>query len=132
MIFIFLDGCFTLSAPKFEVWSSKQVSFGIYSVLTILQKYLLKVSTMNLSFWKSVSFSSRLIISLCWKFVSGTFLLVCVVFLKESTLETRKKVLFHFKNSFRCWDNQILTFQIFKYHDAIKSLSMKLETHFIE
>ena len=39
---------------------------------------------------------------------------------------------FHFENSFRSWDNQILSFQIFKCHDVIKCLSMKRETDFIE
>ena len=35
------------------------------------------------------------------KVVSATFLLVCLVSLKESTFETRKNVfLFHFKSSF--------------------------------
>ena len=43
-----------------------------------------------------------------------------------------KCFLFHFKSSFRSWDNQILTFQIFKCHDVIKCLSMKHETHFTE
>ena len=40
--------------------------------------------------------------------------------------------LFHFENSFRSWDNQILTFQIFRCHDFIKSPSMKYKTHFTE
>ena len=67
------------------------------------------------------------------KVVSTTFLLVCFVILKDSTCETRKNVfLFHFKSSFRSWDNQILTFQIFKYYDVIKCPSMKHQTHFTE
>ena len=40
--------------------------------------------------------------------------------------------LFHFESSFRSWDNQILTFQIFKCHDVIKCPSVKYETHFTE
>ena len=40
--------------------------------------------------------------------------------------------LFHFKSSFRSWDNQILNFQIARCHDVIKFLSMKHETRFIE
>ena len=55
------------------------------------------------------------------KFVSARFLLVCFVYLKESTFETRKNV---------CY--QILTFQIFKCNDVIKCLSMKHETHVTE
>ena len=34
------------------------------------------------------------------KVVSATFLLVCFLSLKECTCETKKKFLFHFKNSF--------------------------------
>ena len=47
------------------------------------------------------------------------------------TCEARKSFSFHFKSSFRFWDNQILTFQIFKYHDAIKCPNMKHKTHII-
>ena len=43
-----------------------------------------------------------------------------------------KCFLFHFESSFHSWDNQILTFQIFKCHDVIKCPSMKHETHFTE
>ena len=38
----------------------------------------------------------------------------------------------NFESSFHSWDNQVLTFQIFKCHDVIKCLSMKHETHTIE
>ena len=41
-----------------------------------------------------------------------------------------KCFLFHFESSFHSWDNQILTFQVFKCHDIIKWLSMKHETYF--
>ena len=54
------------------------------------------------------------------KVVSTTFLLVCFVSLKESTSDARKNVfLLHLERSFHSWDNQILTFQIFKCHDVI-------------
>ena len=56
----------------------------------------------------------------------ATFLLVCFLILKESTWETRKNIfLFHFKSSFCSQENQILEFQIFKFHDVIKCLSIK-------
>ena len=42
--------------------------------------------------------------------MSLTFLLVCFVSLKESTCDTRENV-FYF--SFRSWDNQILTFEVY-------------------
>ena len=44
----------------------------------------------------------------------------------------KKCFLFHFENSFRSWDNQNMTFQIFECHDIIKCLSMKHKTHFNE
>ena len=40
-----------------------------------------------------------------------------------------KCFLFHFESSFRSWDDQILTFQIFKCHEVIVCPNMK---HFIE
>ena len=51
---------------------------------------------------------------------------------KEHLWNKEKYFLFHFESSFRSWDNQILTFQIFKCHDVTKCLSMKHETHIIE
>ena len=49
---------------------------------------------------------------------------------KEHFSNKRKYFLFLFESSFCSWDNQILTFQIFKCHDVIKcfitSLVMKL------
>ena len=39
---------------------------------------------------------------------------------------------FHFESSLRSRENQILTFQIFKFHDSIKCISMKHETQIIE
>ena len=65
--------------------------------------------------------------------MSATFLLVCFVYLKEITCEARENV-FYFtsKALLGSWDNQVLTFQVFKCHDVIKSLSAKHETHFTE
>ena len=65
------------------------------------------------------------------KVVSATFLLVCFFASKIEYLWNKQKCfLLHFESSF--WDNQILTFQIFKCHDVIKCLSMKHETYIIE
>ena len=50
--------------------------------------------------------------------------------LKEGTCETKKNVFQ--EKSFHSWDNQVLTFQIFKCYDAIKCPSMKYQTHFNE
>ena len=41
-----------------------------------------------------------------------------------------KHFLLHFESCFRSWDNRILTFQIFKCHDAINCPSMKPKIHF--
>ena len=51
---------------------------------------------------------------------------------KSALVKLGKMFLFHFKNSFRSGENQILEFQIFEFHDVIKCLSMKSETHFTE
>ena len=51
---------------------------------------------------------------------------------REHLWNKEKCFLFHLEILFRSWDNQILTFQIFKCHEVIKCPSMKHETHFIE
>ena len=58
----------------------------------------------------------------------------CVTFVSLFCMSKREKkeFYFHFKSSFRSWDNQILTFQIFKCHHVIKCLSVKHETYFID
>ena len=66
------------------------------------------------------------------KVVSATFLLVCFLSLKESTWETVKMFLFHFKSCFCSRENQIIEFEIFKFHDVINCLSIKKEIHFTE
>ena len=66
-------------------------------------------------------------ISLPLKFVSATFLLVRFVYLKKSTLETRKNIISHWK-LFVLEINQILNFQIYKCHNVIRCPSMKHET----
>ena len=59
------------------------------------------------------------------------FSLLCMS--KREYLWNREKCfLFHFKISFHSWDNQSLTFQVFKCHDIIKCLSMKHKTHLAE
>ena len=70
------------------------------------------------------------------KVAPATFLLVVLYFcLRKSTRETSKNVFIFISKipgSFCSWDNQILNFYLFKFHDVIKCLSMKHETHFIE
>ena len=63
-------------------------------------------------------------------FVRYVFASLLCMSKREHSKNNEKCFLFHFKNSFRSWDNQILTFQIFKCHNIIKCLSMKHETHF--
>ena len=88
---------------------------------------------LNLSFHVGANISNLLFLYSLLKVVSASFLLVCFLYLKESTCETRKKCfLFHFESSFHFRDNQVLTFQIFKSHDVIKCLNMKHEAYSIE
>ena len=51
---------------------------------------------------------------------------------REHLWNKEKCFLFHLESSFRSWDNQALTFQVFKLHNVIECLSMKHETHFTE
>ena len=66
------------------------------------------------------------------KVVSATFLLVCFLSKREHLWNKEECFLFHLESSFCSWDNQILTFQIFKCHDVIKCPNMKHKTHFTE
>ena len=53
--------------------------------------------------------------------------------LNESICHTRKNVfLIYFKRYFPAEENQILVFQISKFHDAIQCLRIKQEIHFTE
>ena len=69
---------------------------------------------------------------LALKFLSATFLLVWFLSLNESTCQTRKFFLFHFKSSLCSRENQILQLYIFKFHDVMKCLRIKREIHFTE
>ena len=51
---------------------------------------------------------------------------------KRALVNQERCFLFHFKTSLRSRDNQSLEFQIFKFHDHIKCLSMKQEIYFTE
>ena len=67
------------------------------------------------------------------KVVSATFLLVSFFKSKQEHLPNQeKRFSFHLKSSFHSQENQILEFQIFKFHDVIKCLSIKQEVHFTE
>ena len=54
------------------------------------------------------------------------------MFKRQHFWNKKKRFSFHFESSFRSWDNQILTFQMFQCHDIIKCLSIKQEMHFTE
>ena len=58
----------------------------------------------------------------CYIFAS-----LCCIPKGEYLRNKEKCFLFHFESSSRSWDNQCLTFYIFKYHDVIKCPSMKLK-----
>ena len=51
---------------------------------------------------------------------------------RELFWNKEKCFLFDFESSIHSWDNQILTFWIFKCHEVIKCLSMKHKTRFTE
>ena len=54
------------------------------------------------------------------------------MFKREHLWNKEKCFLFHLESSFCSWDDQILTFQIFKSHDVTKSPGMKHKTYFTE
>ena len=63
---------------------------------------------------------------------------VCYIFAslffmsKRELLWNKEIFLFYFQSFLYSWDNETLTFEIFRYHDVIKCLRMKHETHIIE
>ena len=62
--------------------------------------------------------------------VRYTFTSFCMS--KRKLFRNKEKCLFHFDSSFSSWENQVLTFHMFKCHDAIKCLNMKPKIHFTE
>ena len=64
------------------------------------------------------------------KVLLAIFLLFCFMFKKEHFWNKGKCFLFHFESFFSSWDNKILNFQAFIWHDIIKCLSMKYKTYF--
>ena len=63
---------------------------------------------------------------------------VCYIFARlfcmskrEDLWNKEKSFSTHFKSSLHYWHNQILTFWIFRCHEIIKCLSMKLEKHIL-
>ena len=81
---------------------------------------------------KAVVFSCRPFLNILKGCIHYIFASLFCMSEREHLWNKEKYFLFHFESSFRSWDNQILTFQIFKCHDIIKCLSMKRETHIIE
>ena len=63
-------------------------------------------------------------------FICYIFVSVFCISKREHLWNEEKCFQFHFESSFRSWNNQTVTFEVFKFHDAIKFLSMKQETHF--
>ena len=115
----------TLHISIFILITGDTITYAIYEVINKILIFLLFYGP-HKDFLSSLEYLILQRINL--KVVSATFLLLCFVCLTESTFEIRKCFLSHFESSFRSWDNQILTFMIFKYHDAIKWLSMKHKT----
>ena len=85
--------------------------------------HVLKSKSLCILLTKNINFKS------CVQYIFASLFFTCK---REHLWNKKKCFLFHFKSSFCFWNNQILTFQIFKCNDVIKCLSMKHETHFIE
>ena len=66
------------------------------------------------------------------KVVSTTFVLVYFAYVKDTTCGRKIKFFYFISKAFFSWDNQILTFPVFKCHDVIKFLSLRHEIHTIE
>ena len=65
----------------------------------------------------------------CVCYIFASLFFMCKI---EHLWNKEECFLFHLESSFLSWDNQFLTFQIFKCHNVIKCPNMKLETHFTE
>ena len=63
----------------------------------------------------------------CWLSVKG-----CVRYIFASLFLGLNETTCQMKKNFLSWENQILEFRIFKFHDVIKYLGIKQEMHFTE
>ena len=131
--FIFVPFIFILTISFSERPHFSHLIFELYFCISRPSKFNFLGSLYYIMFW-SVKYTHFMPKTRVLKVVSATFLLDCFIYLKESTYIWNKKkcFLFHFESFFRSWDNQILTFEIFKCHDVIKCLSMKQEIHVAE
>ena len=87
---------------------------------------------LSISFILMNSSGSSLDFKGCVRYIFASLFFMSREHLREHLWNKEECFLFHLESSFRSWDNQILTFQIFKCHDVIKCPSMKHETHFTE
>ena len=102
---------------------------GFFWWINIASQPLATAQILLASNFDSGSAISRMVKG-CVRYIFAT--LLCVA--KRECFWNKKKCcfFFQFESSFRSWDNQILIFQVFRYCDVIKCLSVKHKTHFIE
>ena len=112
---------------KMEENAEKKVLVFTYVFLQLVFTYIVPNCKLHLSWLNRTMININLKGCVCYIFTS----LFCMS-KREHFWRKEKCFLFHFKNSFRPWDSQILTFQVFKCHHVIKYLRMKRETHFTE
>ena len=82
------------------------------------EKYLISIQNY---YCKVYFFTDCFCFWVCVRYVFASFFLI----LKEATVLTRKKKLFHFKSSLCSRKNQSLEFWIFEFHDFIKCPSIE-------
>ena len=68
----------------------------------------------------------------CVRYIFAGLFFNCKRVKLSALVKLGKMFLFHFKSSFCSRENLISVFQIFKFHDVIKCLSIKQEIHFTE
>ena len=90
-----------------QKWPVKQKS--------LISTPVVSLTSTNLILWIHTLYKSMLKGCVCHIFASLFYMAK-----REHFWNKRKCFSFHFKNSFSSWDNQILIFQIFKYHGIIK------------
>ena len=109
-----------------------------------LQNYIMQYNLLSLYvFFEKISFIGKrfkrvfsrkgftlqIFIKGCIRYI---FAILFYMSKRENLWNKEKCFLFHFKSSLRSWDNQVLNFQVFKFHDVIICLSMKHKTNFTE
>ena len=102
---------------------TKAATFKSFLHLTYKNTQLLVFVTVLLNYFHEANIKG------CVRYIFTSLFCMCK---REYFRKKEKCFLFHFESSLHSWDNQFLSFQIFKCHDVIKCLTMKHETQFTE